>query len=65
MKDHFGNNIKSLFKLAIVNSGLWALAIIALVFVIQDSPGAKGLFTILAGGSVVATILFSSLFRLH
>jgi hypothetical protein len=63
MKEHSGK-VKSLVKLGIVNCVLWALAIVALVFIIQDSPEAKGMFTLLAGGSTVATILFSSLLKL-
>jgi hypothetical protein len=52
---------RGFWKLALVNSGLWAISMIALIFVIQGSPGAKGLFPILAGGSVVATVLISTL----
>jgi hypothetical protein len=64
MKDHY-SNVKSIFRLAIVNSALWALAIVALVFVIQDYPGVKGFFTILAGGSTIATILLLALIKLQ
>ena len=52
---------RNLWILAMVNSGIWAISIIALVFVIQHSPGAKGLFPILAGGSAVAIALLSAL----
>ncbi len=47
-----------------VNSGIWAIAIIALVFVMQHAPGAKGLFPILAGGVAVATALISTVNKL-
>lgn len=53
--------IEGLRKLAMVNSGIWAISIIALIFVIQESPEVKGLFTILAGGTAVSTILLSAL----
>jgi len=55
--------LKSLWILAMVNCGLWAVSLIALVFVIQHSPGAKGFYTILAGGTVVSIILFSALLK--
>lgn len=47
--------------LALVNSSIWALAIIALVFVIEDAPQVKGMFPILAGGIAVATALITSI----
>lgn len=54
---------RSLSVLAMVNAGIWALSIIALVFVIQRCPGAKGMFPILAGGGAVASVLVSSIWR--
>lgn len=61
--DKSNKRIRSLWILAMVNSGIWALSIIALVFVLQHSPGAKRLFPILAGGAVVATVLLSALLK--
>ena len=55
--------VRNLRILAMVNSGIWAISIIALVFVMQHSPGAKGLFPILAGGTAVATALLSVLLK--
>ena len=55
--------IRSLLIIAIVNSGIWAISIIALVFVIQHSPGAKGLFPILGAGTAVSTALLSILYK--
>ena len=49
-----------LWVLAMVNVGIWAISIIALVFVIQRDPAAKGLFPILAGGSAVGITLLSA-----
>lgn len=54
---------RSLTVLAMVNAGVWALSLIALVFVLQRCPSAKGLFPILAGGSAVATLLISTIRR--
>jgi len=45
--------LRSLKRLAMINSGIWAISIIALIFIIQDYPGAKGLFPILAAGTAL------------
>ncbi len=58
-------HLRSLKILAMANSGIWAISIIALVFVIQDCPGAKGLFPILAAGTAMATAIFSVLPKLR
>lgn len=57
------NKLRRLWILGMVNVGIWAISIIALVFVIQRCPGAKGLFPILAGGMTVAIVLFSTLLK--
>ena len=45
--------------LAMVNVGIWAISLIALVFVMQHSPAAKGMFPILGGGIAVGICLLS------
>ena len=55
--------LRSLWILAMVNSGIWAISLIALVFVIQHSPGAKSLYPILSGGTAVSIVLTSVLFK--
>ena len=55
--------IRSLWILAMVNVGIWAVSMIALVFVMRHSPGVKRLFPILAGGAAVAIALFSALLK--
>ncbi len=52
---------RSLLTLAMVNTGVWAISIIALVFLIQRSPSAKGMFPILGGGTAVAVALLSAI----
>jgi hypothetical protein len=52
---------RSLYILAIVNTAVWAISIIALAFVIQRAPSARGLFVILAGGTGVSISLVSAL----
>ena len=49
----------SLKILAMVNVAIWAISMIALVFVIQHSPAAKGIFPILGGGTAVGICLLS------
>ena len=60
-KGEVGNRSRSLRTLAMVNTSIWALSIIALVFVIQRAPSARGLFVILAGGTGVSISLLSAL----
>ena len=59
--DKAGDRIRGLYTLGMVNVGMWAIAIIALVFVIQRAPIAKGLFVILAGGVAVSVALLTAL----
>ena len=64
MAENTGNvsdRSRSLHTLAMVNTAIWAISIIALVFVIQRAPSAKGLFVILAGGTGVSISLLSVL----
>ena len=55
------DRLRSLYALAMVNTIIWAIAIVALVFVIQRAPSAKGLFVILAGGTGVSISMLSVL----
>lgn len=54
---------RSLSTIAMVNALIWATSIVALIFVIQRAPGAKGLFPILAGGTAVAGALVSLVWK--
>ena len=44
------SQVRALSIVVFVNAVLWILSIIALIFIIQNSPSAKGLFVILAAG---------------
>ena len=55
------NRLRGLYTLAMVNTAIWALAIVALVFVIQRAPSARGLYVILAGGTAVSVTLASAI----
>jgi len=52
-----------LWILALVNVLLWAVAIVTNVFVLQECPAARGMYVVLAGGSVIGIILFSTLLK--
>jgi len=68
MKEETGNRngrTRGLWVLAMVNVGIWAVAMIALVFVMQRSPAVKGLFPILASGSAVGIALISAAAKLR
>ncbi len=56
---------RGLWVLANVNVVIWAIAIIAMVFVMQHSPGAKKMFPILAGGVAVGVSLISASAKLR
>lgn len=53
--------LRSVKTLAMVNVGVWAMAMIAMVFLIQDSPVVKRLFPILGGGVAVGVSLISEI----
>ena len=57
------DNKKAIYILAMVNVAIWAIAMIAMVFLIQDAPRAKGLFPILGGGIAVGILLISTISR--
>lgn len=53
--------IRALYVLGLVNVGIWALAMVALVFVMQRAPSARGLFVIMASGMGASIALLSAL----
>jgi hypothetical protein len=58
-----GQETRGAYILGMVNVGVWAIAIIAMVFLMQRCPGAKGMFPILAGGVAVGIALLSTIGR--
>jgi hypothetical protein len=50
-------------SLAMVNLGIWAISLIALVFAMQHSPAVKGMFPILGGGAAIGISLLSAATR--
>jgi len=62
---NLSSRARALWIMAMVNVSIWAIAIIAMVFVMQHSPGAKKLFPILASGSAVGIAMISSIGKLR
>lgn len=54
---------RSMYLLAMVNVAIWAVAMIALVFVVDDYPGVRGMYPILAGGTTVGISLIVTIGR--
>ena len=44
---------KGLYTLAMVNVGIWAISLIALVVLLQGKGNLKGMFVVLTGGTAV------------
>lgn len=51
-------HVKRLRALAVVNSAIWAISIIVFVVLLQTGGNIKGLYVILAAGTVVSIQLF-------
>ena len=47
-----------------VNVGIWAIALIALVILLQKGGNLKGMFVILAGGTAVGVQIIASISKL-
>lgn len=65
VNDSLNNSKRSTYILAMVNVGIWAIAMIAMVFLIQDAPGIKKLFPILGAGTAVGIALIGSIAKLN
>lgn len=55
---------RSMYILAMVNVGIWAISIIGMVFLMKHSPNVKMLFPILGGGVAVGVALISTISKL-
>ncbi|MDH5397613.1 MAG: hypothetical protein OEX02_05675 [Cyclobacteriaceae bacterium] len=58
------NELKSLYFVALVNVGIWAIGLIALVFILQKGGSPKGMFVILASGVAVGTQIIALITKL-
>ena len=57
--------IRGLYTVALVNVGIWAIALIALVLLLQKGGNLKGMFVILAGGTAVGIQLIAMVSRVR
>ena len=55
---------KGLYTLAMVNAGIWAISLIALVIVLQTNGNPKGMYVILAGGTAVAIQIIAAISKM-
>ncbi len=52
-KNKLSKELKALYIIAMVNVGIWAIGLIALVFILQEGGSVKGMYVILASGTAV------------
>jgi len=56
--------LKALYTIALVNVGIWALGLIALVFILQNGGNVKGMYVILASGTVIGVQIIALISKL-
>jgi hypothetical protein len=59
-----GQRKKGLYALAMANAGIWAIAMVALVVLLESGGSIKGMFVILAAGAAVAIQIIASIAKL-
>jgi hypothetical protein len=60
-EDRIGKKKRGLYTLAMVNVGIWAISLIALVVLLQSGGNLRGMFVILAGGVAVGIQMMASI----
>ena len=63
-KDDIIKQIKSLYIIAVVNTGIWAISLIAFVILFQGYGNLKGMYVILAAGTAVGIQLIAFISKL-
>lgn len=63
--DDLSRKLKGLYVGAMVNVGLWAVAMIALVVLLQKGGNLRGMYVILAGGVAVGIQIIAGVSRLR
>ena len=63
-ENKLSQQIKRLYTVAMVNVGIWAIAMIALVILLQKGGNLKGMFVILIAGAGTGIQIISSLSKL-
>ena len=56
---------RALYTLAMINTGIWAIAMIALILLLEGNGNTRGLYPILAGGTAVGIALIASIAKLE
>ncbi len=56
--------LKALYTLAMVNVGIYALGLVALIFMLQKGGNIKGMYVILAGGTAVGIQIIALISKL-
>ena len=64
-EDKLSTQLKGLYTAAMVNVGIWAIAIIALAVLLQKGGNLRGMFVILAGGIVVGIQIIAAISKLR
>ena len=60
-----GTQIRGLYTAAMLNVAIWALAMIALVILLEKGGNIKGMFVILAGGVAVGIQIIALIAKLR
>jgi len=63
-ENKLSKQLKGLYTLAMVNVGIWAIGLVALVVLLQKGGNLKGMYVILAGGVAVGIQIISSVSKL-
>jgi len=63
-ENKLSKQLKGLYTLAMVNVGIWAIGLVALVVLLQKGGNLKGMYVILAGGVAVGIQIISSVAKL-
>lgn len=63
-ENQIDKQIKGLYTVATLNVAIWAIAMIALVILLEKGGNLKGMFVILAGGAGIGIQIISLLSKL-
>ena len=63
-KNKLSKDLKAIYIVAMVNVGIWAIGIIALVFLLENGGNIKGMFVILASGVAVGIQIIAAISKL-
>jgi len=60
-----GEKLKAMYILSMVNIGIWAIGLIAMVYILENGESVKGMYVILAGGTAVGIQIISMVSKLR